>query len=319
MIKRNVKSISLMTAVVALTATALSAYDLDPITNTAMKRLFVSQMDRRCAYFTPEAALALKAGFVQTRNEALRAGHSMDDLGYYLNQATVAAQNADCASGPIQAEVQGVRDSYNKFIVQSRLSLPGDRAKWDASRANEKAIAWRMVQYQSSEAGDLAMGLYGSLAAQSFVVMTRFEDGHRPQSARLLIRNTQQSSVGIINRAAFALTSDRPLGSSDMSDLSFSAKAISDTQIYLRPHVKTNDVGMSLTGEYIGDQSPKPAVRFDFPSRAFAAIAMLDPREDIVVEFSYDDGPRYARFEVGDFITGLTYATLPSAYGEKLF
>jgi hypothetical protein len=318
-ISRKVKSISLVAVFAALIGGSLMAYDLDPITNTAMKRLFVAKMDQKCAYFTPEAAMALKAGFVQTRNEALRSGHSMADLSYFLTQARSAADTANCASAPIQAEAQNVRDSYTKFVTQARLSLPGERARWEASRSNEKALDWRMVQYQSGPKGDVAMGLYGPLAAPSLVVMARFSDAKRPVSARLLLRNPNVAATGLINRAAFDISPNRPFGSSDVSDLSFNARAISETQIYLKPHVKTNDFGMSLTGDYIGKQSPETAMRFDFPTRAFVAIAALDPREDIVVAFDFDDGPRYVRFEVGDFITGLAYVALPSPYGERLF
>lgn len=57
-----------------------------------------------------------------------------------------------------------------------------------------------------------------------------------------------------------------------------------------------------------------PVERLDFPNRAYAAIARLDPREDIVVAFDFASGTRCARFEVRDFVTGLASIPLPSPY-----
>jgi hypothetical protein len=105
-----------------------------------------------------------------------------------------------------------------------------------------------------------------------------------------------------------------PLGFNDYSSLSFMARGISETTASLRPEVKANLAGFSLTGDFVGKQTPEDALRFDFPARAWMAIAKLDPREDIVVEFNTTDGPLYARFEVGDFLTGLSYVALPSSY-----
>jgi hypothetical protein len=170
------------------------------------------------------------------------------------------------------------------------------------------------VQYQNTDQADMAFGLYGGLHQNSFSLMAHFKNGVRPYSARLLVRNTDIVATGVINRAPYGLSETMPAGFSDYSSLSFMAHGISDVTADLHPGVKTNLAGFTLTGNYVGTQGPEAALRFDFPSRAWLAIAKLDPREDIVVEFSSEDGPRYARFEVGDFVTGLSYVALPAPY-----
>ena len=82
----------------------------------------------------------------------------------------------------------------------------------------------------------------------------------------------------------------------------------------MRPAVKVNFAGFALGGRYVGAQVPVDAQRFDFPKTAILAMARLDPREDVVIEFDCDDGPRFARFEVGDFIPGMAFVSLPSPY-----
>ncbi len=171
------------------------------------------------------------------------------------------------------------------------------------------------MQYQNTASGDVALGIYGRLDQNSFSVMAHFKDGARPYSARILVRDPGVVSIGLINPQPFGLTAQRPAGIDD-SALSFMASNLSETRVVMQAPVRANMAGFSLTGAYVGTQTPEESLRFDFPTRAYIAIARLDPREDIVVEFDCQDGPRYARFEVGDFITGLTYVALPSPYGH---
>lgn len=313
--KTQIKPALAVLMALGVSAGSLMAYALDPITDTAMKRLFISRMNARCHYFSAETDMALKAGFLQARNEALRSGHPMSELGTHLEFARNAAQNAACDTAAIVSEAQGVSDSYRKFIMQTHLELQGERSVWQATRANESVTQWRLVQYQRNDDQNFAIGLYGTMTAPRFMVMSQFADQKRPISARLLVRNADIASIGVINRSPFALSPTRPQGSSELSDQSFVAQGMEVIDVYLRPHQKTNDLGYSLTGEYVGDQSPTPAIAYSFPTKAFVAIARLDPREDVVVEYMFDDGPRYVRFEIGDMMTGLVYATLPSAYG----
>ncbi|MFT4074455.1 MAG: hypothetical protein QM647_02915 [Asticcacaulis sp.] len=310
-----VKSLALATAALAACITApLLARTADDYTLPVVKRYFLLQADARCHLLDTATGQALKAGYLQARNDALRAGLTMDYLAPWLERARTAAYQTDCAAPALTAEVHTAEGGFNRFIAVPHLDLPSGRTEWLANRAYGDDQVWRLVQYQNTDQADMAFGLYGGLHQNSFSLMAHFKDGTRPYSARLLVRNTDIVTTGTINRAPYGLSDRLPVGFTDYSSLSFMASGKSDVTADLRPAVKTNLAGFTLTGQYAGTQGPEEALRFDFPSRAWLAIAKLDPREDIVVEFSTEDGPRYARFEVGDFVTGLSYVALPAPY-----
>ena len=289
------------------------AQDVDSLTATVLKRFYLMQVDARCHLLDATTALALKAGFLQARNTAIRNGSDMRVMGPYLDRVRDVAGRTDCASPQLSAEIATARSAVATYTAMPRLDLTAGRAGWTAERAFADTSQWRLVQYQDGPAADMALGLYGTLSGNRFVVMAHFVDGARPYSARLLVRDPSITATGLINPAAYDLSNAMPLGFDD-SSLSFIARASSEQAADLRPAVKTNGAGFSLTGDYVGAQGPQDAFRFDFPTAAYRAIAVLDPREDIVVAFDFQDGTRYARFEVGDFITGLSYVALPSPY-----
>ncbi|WP_245531352.1 hypothetical protein [Asticcacaulis biprosthecium] len=304
-------SVLMAAAAFALAPTAMAEGDIAAV---AVKRYFLKEVNARCHLLDAPAARALAAGYVQARNSVLRAGHDMSALSPWLAKARSAAAAAPCDAPEVTAEAELARGGFRRFLAQTSLDLPTGRTAWTGTRAHGSEARWRLVQYQNAPGIDAALGLYGAVDRYSFAVMASFKDGARPYSARLLVRDTSRVAVGLINPAAYDVSRDAPMGLSEAGALSFMARATRTTQAHLAPHVKVNSAGFSLTGKYVGDQSPVEAVRFDFPSRAFPAIGMLDPREDIVVVFECDDGPRYVRFEVGDFVTGLTWINLPSGW-----
>lgn len=291
-----------------------SAEEVDGLTATVLKRYYLMQVDARCHLLDATTSLALKAGFLQARNTAIRNGKDMSVLGPYLDRVRDVASRTDCASPQLSAEIATANSAVGTYRAMPRLDLAGSRAGWTAQRAFADQPQWRLVQYQDTPAANMALGLYGTLSGNSFAVMAHFADGARPYSAHLLVRDPRVMGSGLINPAAYEVSDRIPLGF-DSNSLSFIARASSEQSADLRPVVKTNGAGFSLTGDYVGAQGPEDAFRFDFPTAAYRAIAVLDPREDIVVAFDFQDGTRYARFEVGDFITGLSYVALPSPYG----
>lgn len=301
-------------ATTAFITAPLVARTADDYTLPVVKRWFMVQADARCHLLDAATSQALKAGYLQARNDALRAGLSMAYLAPWLEKAKAAADQSDCAAPSLMAEVNTAEGGFRRFMAVPHLELASGRTQWQANRAYGDDQVWRLVQYQNTDQADMAFGLYGGLHQNRFSLMARFKDGTRPYSARLLVRNTDILTSGMINRAPYSISDTLPVGFSDYSSLSFMASGISEVTTDLRPAVKTNIAGFTLTGNYVGTQAPEAAQRFDFPSRAWLAIAKLDPREDIVVEFSTDNGPLYARFEVGDFITGLSYVALPAPY-----
>ncbi len=310
-----IKKFALASTVMLAGFTApLLAQTADDYTLPVVKRFYMMQADARCHLLDAATSQALKAGYLQARNDALRAGLSMAYLAPWLDKARMAAGQTDCASPQLASEADLARGGYRRFMALPHVAWNSGRTEWAANRAFGDDTAWRLVQYQNTDQADLAFGLYGTLHQNSFTLMAGFHDGVRPYSARLLVRNTDIVATGRIDRTPYALTTEMPLGFSDYSSLSFMARNISETTAALRPEVKANLAGFSLSGDFVGKQAPEDALRFDFPARAWMAIAKLDPREDIVVEFNTAKGPRYARFEVGDFLTGLSYVALPSSY-----
>lgn len=305
-------------AAALMAASPLMAQGIDGVIVTATKRYFLTVADARCHALDPATAMALKGGYVQARNEAIRHGRDMTVLAPYLDAARAAAGRSDCASPQLTAEMATARSAFAGFAATPRLDLAGARAAWHADRTQATSNAWRLVQYQDDGATRAAMGLYGRLSDNRLVVMARFADGAVPYSARLLLRNPAVAATGLINPAAYGVTTTAPAGFAG-GTLAFPARAIGEATVPLSPAVRTNGFGFSATGAYVGEQQgPQAAVRVDFSTRAYPAIAELDPREDMVVEFDFSDGPRYVRFEVGDFITGLSYIGLPSPYGGKI-
>ncbi|MDI7775406.1 hypothetical protein [Asticcacaulis sp. EMRT-3] len=294
----------------------IAADAADAVTATTVSRYFLANADARCHALPDAAATALKAGYLQARNTALRAGHSMDDLGPWLARARAAALATPCDDPRLTSDFATADSAYRGFIAQSHLTLPGTRSVWSADRSFAENDAWRLVQYQHLADADLAFGLYGPLDHARFTVMAHFADGAQPYAARLLLRDADRVANGLIDLSPQSVSTLPPAGFTGDAPLAFMARASAtlDTVLSAAPH--TNLAGFTVTGDYAGKAVPVSAVRFDFPSRSWPAIARLDPREDMVVEFDFDDGPRYVRFEVGDFMTGLMYVSLPQPYSH---
>jgi len=288
----------------------------DALSAQIARRYFFVQVNDRCHLLSGPATTALKAGFVEARNAALRAGRDMAALAPVLEGARTAAAATACDAAQVTSEMRNAQNALRTYQVQMRLDLPGTRAAWSGVRTDQDTVEWRLVQYQNTARADFAFGLYGTLTQNALSVTARFADGSRPYAARLLVRNPDVWTTGVIDPSAFGLTSQRPTGFGDVSTLGFPAYNETDVSTMMKPVVKVNFAGFALGGRYIGTQAPVDAQRFDFPKAAVMAMARLDPRENVVIEFDGDRGPVYARFEVGDFIPGVAYLSLPSPYSH---
>lgn len=303
-----------MAMTVAVCAPMCVSASPDALTETAVKRYFLAQADARCHLLTPAAGMAVTAGYLQARNASIRSSGAMGALAPWLEQARSAAANAPCNAPQLKAAAAQAQNAYHGFVVQTRLDL----GAWTGNRAFPDKPAWRLAQYQSTTDADAILGLYGTLDDARFVVMARFADGARPYAARLLVRDADTVAAGLINRAPRGVNTTAPVGFTPATTLSFGARDSADVEVALHPEVRSNFIGFSVTGDYVGKNTVSEATRFDLPTPAWRAMAPLDPREDVVVEFDCDNGPRYMRFEVGDFLTGLAFVRLPSPYGQPL-
>ncbi len=309
---RRLIALACSAALLALPAGATG----DDILLPLVKRAFMLAADARCHVLDDATTQALRAGYLQARNTALRSGYTFGTLQPWLQKASDAGARVDCASTPLTQEVATAQGAYRRFMAVPRLELASGRTTWLADRGYSRNTQWRLVQYQQTAEADLAFGIYGTLGTNSFSVMAHFNDGAKPYTARLLVRNPDVQAQGFIDRSPYAVTTARPFGFDASSDLIFMASGAGSEHTVMQPVVKANSAGFSLTGEYVGTQETVDAVRFDFPKTAWTAMAKLDPREDVVVEFDSDTGPTYARFEVGDFLTGLGYIALPTPYSS---
>jgi hypothetical protein len=289
----------------------------DDLTTTAVKRYFLAEANARCKLLDGATAMAVTSGYVQARNALIRSTGGMQSLTPYLSDARAAARSIDCAAPQLLNEAAAAANAYRAFATQTHLSLPGTRAEWTGTRAHGGESGWRLAQYQSNAGADLALGLYGTLNDNRFTVMANFHDGEMPYAARLIVRDPEIAPTGLIGHTTGSLSDTIPLGFGS-GVRTFLASDSQETEAEIKPRVRANLIGVSATGDYVGDQGPVAVKRFDFPSRAWRAIAPLDPREDIVIAFDFRTGTKYARFEVGDFITGLGYVRMPSVYGKPL-
>ncbi|UDF03995.1 hypothetical protein [Asticcacaulis sp. AND118] len=295
-----------------LTATGAAAETVS--LDTLTKRQFISTANARCQWFDGPTTLALKAGLLQNRNAALNHGVAPATVYGALDRARTAAWRAECNNPALVKEVETMRGAYRGFVAQNRLSLPGLRSEWLADRTEQNLSKWRLVQYQQTGNVSMAFGLYGTLKGQNLSVMAQF-NGEQPYAARLIVRDPKTRATGFINREALAVSAQMPKGLSRY-DLSFAASNRRETQIALKNTPRVNLAGFTVDGKFAGHAEKRDTLRFDFPMNATVAIGKLDPREDVVVAFEFNNGTQYARFEAGDFVPGLVFATLPSPYGQ---
>lgn len=316
---RGIKVGALVSAALlcVLTSFAPAGADGDNATTTAVKRYFLAEANARCGLLDNATAMAVTSGYVQARNTLIRSTGGMHGLTPYLAEARAAARSVACDAPQLLNEAAAAANAYRAFAAQTRLSLPGAHAEWIGTRAHGQEEDWRLAQYQSNNDADLAFGIYGTLSDNRFTVMADFHDGATPYAARLIVRDPQIVPNGLIGHASDGMSRTIPLGYGS-GIVTYLANDSVETEAELKPRVKANLLGVSASGTYVGEQGPVSVKRFDFPSRAWRAIAPLDPREDIVIAFDFRDGTRYARFEVGDFITGLGYVRMPSVYGKVL-
>ncbi|MEM9963897.1 MAG: hypothetical protein AAGC58_00975 [Asticcacaulis sp.] len=310
--KRNGR---LKAALLALACMATSGAALADALSKLTQRQFIHTANKTCHWLSAPEALALGGGLIQMRNAALISGQNPQSVYATIHQAHTAAARVDCRNPALLAEVETVKGAYRGFVTQNRLTFAGPKAQWLTDRTEAGTRKWRLVQYQKTGDIHMALGLYGLTDRHALTAMIQFPDDRRPYSARLMVRDPKYRPSGVIDKAPLGLSASMPLNITRY-DHSFTAQSRHLTSMVLEDAPKVNMAGFNLMGEYKGRPQTRPTIRFDFPIEATTAIARLDPREDIVVVFEFPDGPQYARFEAGDFVPGLVFATLPSPYGK---
>ena len=121
----------------------------DAVTATTLNRYFLALANDRCRALPDDAAMALKAGYLQARNAALRAGHSMSDLAPWLQRARDAAASVACDAPKLTAPSMTPPPPTAASSSRRISDLPGVQASWRADRAYGDDARWRLVQYQN--------------------------------------------------------------------------------------------------------------------------------------------------------------------------
>jgi len=255
------------------------------------ERTVMSAVDDRCNLFTPGVSAALAAGAAQARGAALRAGSEAKHLKAVEHDARSRAASVDCKSAPVANAAARVQSAFAGYQRVQRVTYRGDLTEWRADRGLGRTARWRLSQSADFGADRMTFGLAGREGGSALVAVAGFSDKRTPYSARLVMRDTGRTMGPY-------LTGQRPLATK------------------LPPASATRTWIAEARGGAEDELLPKgyaSAWAFRFPAQAAAALAELDPREAVAVEFLFSDGRvRTAYVEVGDFAAGRAFLQVAS-------
>jgi hypothetical protein len=287
---------------IALTAIAIAAAPAARAAGASdlfYERTVMVAANTRCGLFAPPVASALAAAQAQARGAALRAGWNAAALRALETRARSAAYSADCDSRDIAIAAGRVRTAFAGYAQLTRMSYPGDVAAWAADRTTPPdAAAWGLTQDVRFGWDRMVFGLAGWGERRHLMAVARFADGASPYAARLVLRDTARTSGPYLDRvragAKVPLAYRVPPAAAAVT---FAAEA------------------RSAAGRDLSPRGMAPGVAFRFPAAAASAMAGLDPREAIAVEFVFAgrggvDAVRTAYVEVGDFAAGRAFLSI---------
>jgi hypothetical protein len=277
----------LMGAALAVAPGAARAQPLDLF----YERTVMKAADSRCGLFTPDLARALAAAAAQARGAALRAGASPDEVARAERVARLRAAEADCRSTDVAVAAGRVKQAFAGFSRIYRLTYPGDVAGWQADRYVTNSNPWRLRQDAVFGADRMSFGLAGGEESSALIAVAQFADGASPYGARLVMRDVSRSSGPYLDRATAGPTTSLPLPRR------------------LPPRGASTSILAEARQPAGKELAPKgEAWAFRFPASAQRALAALDPREAVAVEFLFPgDRVRRAYVEVGDFAAGQAF------------
>jgi hypothetical protein len=266
------------------------------------ERTVMEAADSRCGLFTPQLARALASAAEQARGAALRAGASREDVARAERVARLRAAEADCRGQDVMLAANRVKQAFTGFARINRLTYHGDVAAWAADRYVTPTNPWRLKQEAAFGADRLMFGLAGGEAAPVLLAVAQFADGATPYGARLVLRDTRRSSGPYLRRATGGPTAglslpERMPPSGALTGILAEARSEAARDLLPKPQQGGQDDGWA----------------FRFPPQAAGALAGLDPREAVAVDFLFPgDRVRRAYVEVGDFAAGQAFVKLAS-------
>ncbi|MFN3229970.1 MAG: hypothetical protein ACK41P_08975 [Asticcacaulis sp.] len=262
------------------------------------RRLVMKTAASRCGLFEGPVTTALNAGVLQARNALLLSDTDPALMQRAAREARESGRVMACAHPELQAEAAQVRSAYKLWQGTHTLSLPGRFSDWQADRSSINTRKWRLIQTPREglpAGGDVAFGLYGSASAFRLVAWLRLPEAVNPYSARLVTRNRDLDSHPWIRTQSGPMVRYSRAGAQVIL-----AEARLEGAEALTP--------LALVRE--GD-APEQMAAFAFPVSALKSLAMLDPREDLALEFDTQSGTLSLPIETGQFAPGLAFMGLP--------
>lgn len=258
------------------------------------ERMVMSAVDDRCRLFTLGVSAALAAGAEQARGAALRAGSDPKSLKAMEQDAERRAAAFDCKGPTVTSAAARVQSAFAGYQRVQRMTYRGDLTEWRADRGVGRTARWRLSQSAAFGSNQMIFGLAGRDGASALVAVASFADKQTPYAARLVMRDGGRTSGPYLldRRPGQPLSRKIPPRSATRA---FMAEARGGAEDELLP--KGSEDGWA----------------FRFPAQAASALAELDPREAVAVEFLFPgDRVRVAYVEVGDFAAGRAFLQVAS-------
>ena len=263
------------------------------------ERSVMTAADQRCRLFTPEMASALAAAQAQARGAAMRSGFSGADLDRVELRARATANSVPCASRDIATAADRVRTAFDGYSRLQKMDFHGDSADWTANRAvSRNLLTWRLSQPEPFGWNSLVFGIAGRGSDTGLVAVANFPAGAQPYAARLVLRAEARAPEPFLNIIRASTNGHLPLDARMPPAFA--------TRDYFPEARQSADASLLPHGAASG-------IAFRFPSAAADAIARLDPREAVAIEFLFAsptgdrDTVRTAYVEVGDFAAGRAF------------
>jgi hypothetical protein len=179
------------------------------------------------------------------------------------------------------------------------MNFPGDVDDWLAVRAvSRRQPTWLLSQTARFGWNDVVFGLAGRDGPSILLAVANFPDKAQPYTARLVLRDRGLAPEPFLNRTRASPGAILPLAAR--------MPPRAATTAFL-PEARSDAEGLLLPA------GSRDGITFRFPKTASAALAALDPREAVAIDFVFagsgGDQVRTAYFEVGDFAAGRAFLT----------
>lgn len=251
------------------------------------ERSLMAEAGVRCSLFTPQVQSALVSAREQARGAALRSGVAAQDLKATGERARSRARSTSCDSRDLAVAAQRVRSGFEGYSRLVRQDFPGDIAGWKADRSvSAQRLMWRMTQDVRQGPAQMRFGIAGRTGGDGLMAVASFPGAAAPYSARIIMRDRRLTAGAYIDSRGESLRS----------------LPLPRRMPRAGPYESYSAEARSSAGSDLLAPGMKTGWAFRFPAQAAAALADLDPRESVQVEFLFGSGPPQRLYlEVGDF------------------